>query len=292
MFPTPYFEIVSLLTEVSLRLSPSVIKGIDINVETATLVKILVYLCIALSISTPKDISRITEFSFDNISHYILLGTLSFVATTLTYFGYKELPLQTSMIISSSFPILLIIIYQFLGIEQPVIYIPFFLIAYFLMVYFLRPKPHHIEKFSQMNIEKKHTKYKAVGALILGSLIGCTSLALRKLGYDTHETSTIRTNLGALILSASYFTVSKQLPEFKAELLIKLILFNIFIGYVVSKIRSIAFETVPEVYYGIFVFVGTIIAFNITEIVPYFNISDSFDFKLENIEEKKETKDK
>ena len=285
MFPTPYFEIITLLSEITLRLSPSIIKSIDVNVETATLIKIVVYLVIALSLSTPKDINLLTKPTFSNLLHYLLSGSITFITISLTYFAYKELPLQTSMAISSSFPIFLLIILQYIGFDQPLVYLPAFIIFYLVMIYNLRPKPHQLERFTQLNPEKKTEKYKATIALISAGILGCIVFIQKKLGYDNHETNLIRTNLGALVLSMSYFAVNKKVPDVKPYLLIKLILFNIFVGYIINKVRSLAIESVPAIYYGSFIFLGTIMAYNLSDHIPFFSKSENQDFKTEKIED-------
>jgi hypothetical protein len=280
MIGTPYFEILALLTETSICLSPAVIKTVDTTVETSVLIKLLVYVLMSFLLLAPKDLKSVSDRTFENLTHYLLLGLIYFTILSLTYFGFKELPLGTGMSINYSFPIILAIVSHFsLGYEQPLIVVPFFVIVYILMLYTLFPKKAHIEKFNSMQSEKQHQKYKAIAALALGSLLSCVSFILRKTGFDTHETSTIRTNIGALLLSLAYFTSTRKMPDTRPTVWLKLILFNITIGYIVSKFRSLAFNSVSEVYYGIFVFLGAILAYKISEYLPHLRDIESEDFK-------------
>ena len=280
MFPAPYFEILSTLTEIALCLSPAVIKTVNTTVETGVLIKVLVYILIAFLLAPPKDYKSIFELSFSNLLHYIVLGSISFITISLTYFGFKELPLSTSMSINYSFPIILVLISQFfLGYDQPLYFLPIFIGAYITMLYILRPTQQHIEKFNNMDKDKKTLKYKAIAALILGSAVSCVRFVLRKTGLDSHETSMIRSNIGALIISIAFFFSNNKLPDLRPEIWIKLLLFNIFIGYIVSKFRSLAFNSVPEIYYGIFIFIGTAIAYGISEHLPNLRQIEADDFK-------------
>ena len=280
MIGTPYFEILALLTETSLCLSPAVIKTVDTTVETSVLIKVLVYVSMSFLLLAPKDLKSISDPTFRNALHYLSLGLIYFIILSSTYFGFKELPLGTGMSINYSFPIILALISHFaLGNEQPLYVIPIFIIAYMLMLYTLFPKMTHIEKFISLNAERKHEKYKAMAALGLGSLLSCVTFILRKTGFDTYESSTIRSNIGALLLSVTYFISLKKLPDLRPVVWIKLILFNITIGYIISKFRSLAFNSVTEVYYGIFIFVGATIAYKISEYLPHLRHIESEDFK-------------
>lgn len=280
MIGTPYFEILALLTETSLCLSPAVIKTVDTTVETSVLIKLLVYVLMSFLLLAPKDLKSVTDPSFKNVMHYLSLGLIYFTILSLTYFGFKELPLGTGMSINYSFPVILALLSHYLlGYEQPLIFVPFFIIAYILMLYTLFPKKHHIEKFITFDKEKQTQKYKAIAALALGSLLSCVSFVLRKTGFDTHETSTIRTNIGALLLSLFYFISLQKTPDLRPTVWIKLILFNITIGYIISKFRSLAFNSVSEVYYGIFVFLGAILAYKISLYLPHLRHIESEDFK-------------
>jgi hypothetical protein len=89
----------------------------------------------------------------------------------------------------------------------------------------------------------------------------------------------IRTNMGALLLSAGYFLTSQKLPDMRISVWAKLLLFNILIGYVVSKFRSLAFNSVAEIYYGIFIFLGATLAYKISEYLPNLRYDQAEDFK-------------
>lgn len=280
MFPTPYLEIIAIFTEIVGRLSPAVIKGIDADVNTMILIEMLVSITIAFLILSPNDYKTITKISYSNLLHSFLLGGLSFFTAKLNYFAYKELPVAISMLVRCLFPVFLVIIYFFAGFEQPLEYAPFFIGFFVLMVYILKPKPHHVEKFKNLEDNKKIDKYKAVAALSLSALLGCIGHTLKKIGIDSHETHIIRTKIFALLLSMSFFIINSKLPEMRTDVWVKLIIYYILLGSVISKIRSITFFSVPEIYYAIFIFIGTTVSYLISEYIPTLVKSDPVDFKL------------
>jgi len=146
------------------------------------------------------------------------------------------------------------------------------------MVYNLKPNTKHIEKFNIMHKEKQHIKYKAVFALLLGSFFTSIGFILRKIGFDSHESGMIRTNVGALIISLIMFIKTQKMPDLRKEVWLKLLIFNILIGYVISKFRSLAFNSVPEIYYAIFVFLGSVIAYKISDYMPHLKHTEAEDF--------------
>jgi len=226
------------------------------------------------------DVKALTTISAKNLLHYGFLGALSYLTISLAYYGYKELPTDTSVSVVKSYPIaVLFIAIFFLGHEQPIYYFPFFIAAYILMMFILRPKDHHIELFNDMSDEKKKTKLWALGALFSSMILSTTFYIFRQKGIDSHETNLIRTNIGSLLTSLGYFFSTGTTPDLRKEVWIKLIIFNIFVGYVIQKFHSTAVSTTPIVYYGTFMFIGAILAYYIKEYLPNLTSSESADFK-------------
>lgn len=280
MLPSPYFEMLAMISEGGLGLLPAVLKSVNTDVKTSVLVKILVSLTIPLLMITETDVKALTTFSFKNLLHYGFLGALSYGTVSLAYYGYKELPTDMSVSVVKSYPLALLFIgIFFLGHEQPIFYFPFFIAAYIFMMYILRPKTHHIEKFKNMSDEKKHSKLLALGALLSSMLLSTTFYIFRQKGIDSHETNLIRTNVGSLLTSLAYFFSTGTVPDLRKEVWIKLIIFNVFVGYVIQKFHSTAVSTTPIVYYGTFMFIGAILAYYIKEYLPNLTSSECADFK-------------
>jgi len=280
MLPSPYFELLALISESGLGLLPAVLKSVDTDVKTSVFVKIIVSLTIPLLMITETDVKALTTFSLQNFVHYGFLGALSYLTVSLAYYGYKELPTDLSVSVVKSYPIaLLFIAIFFLGHEQPVYYFPFFIGTYILMMYILRPKEHHIEMFQNMDDEKKTTKLWALGALFSSMILSTTFYIFRQKGIDSHETNLIRTNIGSLLTSLGYFFSTGTIPDLRKEVWIKLIIFNVFVGYVIQKFHSTAVSTTPIVYYGTFMFIGAILAYYIKEYLPRLATSENTDFK-------------
>jgi uncharacterized membrane protein len=279
MFPTPFFEITSLLTETVLQLSPVFIKWVDADVNTIILIQVLVKLVIAFFVVGQKEIDKITAITPQNFTHYLFVGTISFLSINLLYKSYKELPISLTLLIKSFTPIFLVVIMMIIGIDQPIYYLPIFLITFITLIHTLRPKSCHLERFKNMDKTKRHQKYKAALALIFLSLMGSVSHIMKKLKYDTYESNLIRTNIFALMFSVAYFIYNRKMPDIKLNICIKLILYTLIIGYFVNKIRSQAYASVPEIYYAVFIFTGIIISYIISE--KFLKHKDPEDFKEE-----------
>lgn len=280
MLPSPYFELLALISESGLGLLPAVLKSVDTDVKTSVLAKILVSLTIPFLMVTEKDVKALTTFSLNNVLHYGFLGSLSYLTISLAYYGYKELPTDLSVSVVKSYPIaVLLIAIFFLGKEQPWYYYPFFLAAYIFMIYILRPKDHHIDMFKYMDGDKQNTKIWALVALFASMVLSTTFYIFRQTGIDSHETNLIRTNIGSLVTSLAYFFSTGSYPDLRKVVWIKLIIFNVFVGYIIQKFHSSAVSTTPIIYYGTFMFIGAILAYYIKEMIPQLRTSENVDFR-------------
>jgi uncharacterized membrane protein len=260
MIPSPFFEITSLITETALKFSPVFIKWIDTDVNTVILVQVIVKLVIALCLVTQKEISEITEITPKNVFLYSAFGILGFMSTNVRYSSYKELPVSLTLFIKSLKPVFLVVILALVGFEQPIYYLPIFIITFLALLYTLRPLTQDIEQFKNIDKKDLDIKYKAICALLFLSLIGCVGPILRRYNYITYETNLIRTNIFALISSIGYFIYTKKIPDLRIDVLVKLTLYTIILGYFVSKFHANASISVPEIYYAGIVFVGIIIS--------------------------------
>lgn len=282
MLPSPYFELLALISESGLGLLPAVLKSVDTDVKTGVLVKIVVSLLLPLLLISESDVKALTTISAKNALHYGFLGALSYTTISLAYYGYKELPTDLSVSVVKSYPIALLLIGMFfLGNEQPIYYFPFFIAAYILMIYILRPKDYHIEKFANMGDDKKKSKLWALAALFTSMILSTIFYIFKVKGIDSHETNLIRTNIGSLLTSLGYFATTGTIPDLRKDVWIKLIIFNVFVGYIIQKFHSSAVIKTPIVYYGIFMFIGAILAYYIKEYIPHLRSSESPDFKKE-----------
>jgi hypothetical protein len=280
MIPSPYFELLALISETGLGLLPAVLKSVDTDVKTSVLAKILVSLTIPFFMITEKDMIALTTISWQNLLHYGFLGAVSYTTISLAYYGYKELPTDLSVAVVKSYPLALLFIGLFyLGKDQPFYYYPIFITVYILMLYILRPKQHHIEMFNDMGDDKKSTKIYALTALFASMILSTTFYIFRQKGFDSHETNLIRTNIGSLFTSIASFATAGTLPDLRPEVWIKLLTFNVFVGYVIQKFHSTAVSTTPIVFYGIFMFIGAILAYYVKEMVPQLSSSENIDFR-------------
>jgi hypothetical protein len=265
MFPTPFFEISSLFTETLLKLSPVFVKWIDTDINTIILVQVIVRLVIALCLVSRKEISEMIEISPQNFFHYFAWGILSFLSINMRYFSYKELPVSITLFIKSLAPVFLVVIMALVGFEQPIYYLPIFIITFIALLYNLRPLSQDIEQFKNMDKKDRATKYLAVFSLIIICLIGCVGHISRRFNYDTYDTNLIRSSIFTLISSIAYFTYAQKIPDLRIDILIKLIVYSLLIGYFISKFRADTYTSVPEIYYACFVFIGIIISNTIND---------------------------
>jgi uncharacterized membrane protein YedE/YeeE len=130
-----------------------------------------------------------------------------------------------------------------------------------------------------MGEEKQSTKIWALVALFASMVLSTTFYIFRQKGIDSHETNLIRTNIGSLLTSLAYFFSTGTYPDLRKDVWIKLITFNVFVGYVIQKFHSSAVTNMPIVYYGIFMFIGAVLAYYIKEMIPHLRTSENLDFK-------------
>jgi len=193
--------------------------------------------------------------------------------------GLKELPVETNLTIHRSFPIITTIIaYSLLGNHQPIEYIPLFLFAYMLMLFILRPKSDHIKKFKKLSPEKKQKKWEAFNGIFFAFILSCISFIIYSLKIESFETGIIRTNVGALFVLIFYLINSQIIPIFSFGNTIKMIILNLCMGYSLNRIRSTMRDSIPEVYSAIFVFLGTSMAFILSEIFIFLKRKPPPDF--------------
>jgi hypothetical protein len=282
LIPPPIFDLAMVSVETITGLYPALNKIVDVSKESKILVRIIVFLGLALLTAERKDILSVTEFTANNFFRYLFLGTLSFTIMFLTQNGLKELPVETNLMVQQSFPIIsTIIAYNILKRDQPLEYVPLFVCAYMLMLFVLRPKPHHIKKIEKFSQEKKNSKWKAFIGILIAAVLSCILFLIFRLKIESYETGIIRTNLGALIILIGYFIYSNQMPNMSNMDWVKLIGMNLAIGYTLSKMRLKLRRSVPEVHSAIFIFLGTTIAFLLGESEPFFKRKTCPDFEQE-----------
>lgn len=279
LLTSPIFDIFMIIIEIFVGLTPALNKVVDTSNESKIFVKISVFLLIALLLAHKKDIASVSEITANNILRYIFLGSISFIIMYCTQNGLKELPVETNLLVQQSFPVIsTIIAYNILDRHQPIEYVPLFICAYILMIFILRPKPHHLKKIKKLSEEKKKVKWNAFLGLILAAFLSCILFMIFRLNIESYETGIIRMNLGAFIIIIGYFLYTKILPDTNVMNWLKLIGINLGIGYSLNKFRLVMRNSIPEVQYAIFVFLGTSIAFLLGELYPIFKRKAHPDF--------------
>lgn len=269
-----------IIIEILAGLTPALTKVVDTTTENKTFIRLAIFLTIALLTASNRDLKTVSEFSFDNFIRFAILGSISFIIISCTQNGLKELPVETNLVIQQSFPVIsTIIAYNILQRHQPFEYVPLFICAYILMIFVLRPKPHHIKKLNSLPYEKKYTKYKAFFGLLLSSFLSCILYLIFRLNIESFETGVIRMNMGAFIIIIGYFMYQKMLPDTNIMNWLKLIGINLGFVYSLTKLRLFMRNSVSEVHYAIFVFLGTSIAFLLSEIHPIFKRKALSDFE-------------
>jgi len=288
--PSPIFDMLMIIMETFSGLYPALNKMVGAGVENNVLIRILVFLGIALVSAEKKDIASVTEISFENIFKYLFLGSISFGTIYLTQNGIKELPVETNLMIQRSFPIIsTVLAYSILGNHQPMQYLPLFLGSYIIMLLILWPKPHYIENVKKFPPETKKRKWDAMKGLIGAAFLTCITFLIFRLKFESYETGLIRTNVGALFVMIGYFIYTQKFPNMNVSTFTKLVALNLCIGYTLNRAKFFMRDSVPEVYYAIFVFLGTSIAFLISEVTTVFKHKCHPDF-VKNKHEQQITK--
>ena len=276
---SPLFEGLATLNEIGFSLYPALVKSVPTTLDTQVFARHLVFVLISLFI-TPSDLLiEVFTPTLNNAFHYLLMGGISTGILQLSYFGFEELPLDLSMPIYYSYPWLIIgfAIFAFER-KQPLKFLPFLIAAYIVMIIAFKPNMEKIKKITELPEEKRKTKYLAVASLIAATCLVGVMFILYQSGFETVGTGSIRNHLGGLLLMIGYFVYNKICPDLDWAVWSKLLFFNGIIGYLSFLFRVNSMKFVPEIYYGIFVFIGTIIAYYIAKQYPHLQRKESKDF--------------
>ena len=277
---SPLFEGLATINEVGFSLYPALVKSVPTTLDTQVFARHLVFVLISLFITPSNLLTEVFTPTLNNAFHYLLMGGISTSILKLSYFGFEELPLDLSMPIYYSYP-WIIIAFAIFAFErtQPLKYLPLLIVTYIAMIIAFKPNMNKIKKITELPEEKRKVKY-----LALTSLIGATALVgimfiLYQSGFETVGTGSIRNHLGGLLLMIGYFIYNKISPDLDWQIWAKLLFFNGAIGYLSFLFRINSMKFIPEIYYGSFVFIGTIIAYYITKQFPALRRKEGKDFE-------------
>jgi drug/metabolite transporter (DMT)-like permease len=280
LFPSPVFEISALLNETILSLYPAVIKAVKTDTETMVLVRNITFCVLGFLLAKPEDIKIAFEPSFKNASHYLMMGSISFLVLTFAYNGFKELPLEICMPIFYSYPWIILLMGMYLGRKEPIMYVIPMVITYAMMIYFMKPTLKQIEHLKSFPPEKRNKKYLAILGCVAAAILSGANFFIYKSGIENHSTGTLRTFLGTLIISICYMIYNKRLPDLQLSVWLKLLFFNGCIAFVASRFKIASIKDVPEIYYASFIFMGALIGYAVGEKVEFFKQKSSEDFNF------------
>lgn len=276
---SPLFESLAIINEVGFSLYPALVKSVKTTIDTQVFVRHLVFVGISLFITPSNLLSEVFTPSVNNVFHYLIMGGLSNMILALSFFGFEELPLDISMPIYYSYPwIIVCFALFFFKREQPLKYLPFLIIAYIAMIATFKPNVKKINKLTALPEHKRKTKYIALLAITIATLLIGVMFLLYQSGFETVGTGSIRNHLGGLLLMVAYFIYNNLSPDLNISTWLKLLFFNGAIGYLSFMFRINSMKFVPEIYYGIFVFIGTMIAYLIVKQFKYLQRKDGKDF--------------
>jgi hypothetical protein len=276
---TPAFEVAMLFNEMVLSLRPTIVRSVGSDVSTQVLIHNLSFIVMSMLIAKPSEISGVFDTSVKNMFRHFGMGLLSFLIVSLTYFSYKELPLELSMSIVYSYPWILAGLSIILLKTQEYKYFIPMIITYIMLMYHLRPKPHHIERLKSLPPEKQNTKCLAVAAAVVGTLLIGLRFFIYKSGAENYVTGTLRTYMCTLFIVFIGFILNKQIPDLRPATWIKLVCFNISIAFISSQFKIAAMEELTPMYIGSFIFMGALIAYTISQKIPYFKAKVHEDFE-------------
>ena len=277
--PSPIFEGAAIINEIGFSLYPALVKSVSTTLDTQIFARHLVFVIISLLITPTDLLTEVFSPSLSNAFHYLLMGGLSTSILKLSYFGFEELPLDLSMPIYYSYPWIIVCFAVFaFERKQPIVYLIPLTLAYIAMILTFKPNMDKIKKITDLSEEKRNTKYLAIISLIGATFLVGIMFILYQSGFETVGTGSIRNHLGGLLLMAGYFIYNKVCPDLDWQVWAKLLFFNGVVGYLSFLFRVNSMKFVPEIYYGIFVFIGTIIAYLITKNYPSLQRKEGKDF--------------
>jgi hypothetical protein len=276
---SPLFEGLATLNEVGFSLYPALVKSVPTTLNTQVFARHFVFVLISLFITPSNLLVEVFSPTLNNAFHYLLMGGISTGILQLSYFGFEELPLDLSMPIYYSYP-WIIIGFAIFAFErtQPLKFLPYLIVAYIVMIMAFKPNMEKIKKITELPETKRNTKYLAIASLFGATFLVGVMFILYQSGFETVGTGSIRNHLGGLLLMTGYFIYNKISPDLDWAVWSKLLFFNGVIGYLSFLFRVNSMKFVPEIYYGIFVFIGTVIAYYIAKQYPHLQRKESKDF--------------
>lgn len=276
---SPLFEGLATINEVGFSLYPALVKSVPTTLNTQIFARHFVFVLISLFITPSNLLVEVFSPTLNNAFHYLLMGGISTSILQLSYFGFEELPLDLSMPIYYSYP-WIIIGFAIFAFErtQPLKFLPYFIAAYIAMIIAFKPNMEKIKKITDLPEPKRTTKYLAIAALFAATCLVGVMFILYQSGFETVGTGSIRNHLGGLLIMIGYFLYNKISPDLDLAVWSKLLFFNGVIGYLSFLFRVNSMKFVPEIYYGIFVFIGTIIAYYIAKQYQHLQRKEGRDF--------------
>jgi len=278
-FETPIFEIAMLLNEITMVFRPAVMNAVGSDVSTQVLIHHLCFIVLGMCLAKPSEIASVFDTSANNMFRHLGMATLSFVIVSLTYFSYKELPLELSMPIVYSYPWILAGLSIILLKTQELKYLLPMIVTYGLLLYHASPKPHHIERLKSFSPEKKKTKYLAIAAAAAAMLLIGVRSFIYKSGAENHVTGTLRTYISMLVVVFIGFFIDKRYPDMRPEAWAKLIIFNVCVAFAASRFKIFAMQKVSPMYIASFIFMAAVIVYTISQKYPYLKSKGHKDFE-------------
>jgi hypothetical protein len=209
---------------------------------------------------------------------FIIQGGISFLIMTLTYTGFNELPLELGMSIFFSYPILWVIISQLFIKQQPWIYLPLFIAAYATMLFVIRPNPQHIKQICNEEPEKRRKRITGILSLIGAVGVSAMLFYIKRSGLTTVNESFFRGHIGTLLYILGYFLFTGEKLDTRPEVWMKVIGFSALFGFAATRFRMWGVEERPVVYYSIFIFLGTALAYLVGKRIPHLKRKQHPDF--------------
>jgi drug/metabolite transporter (DMT)-like permease len=255
--------ITTILAEIALALHPILIKEVPASLTAQLFARLGTYGTLSLALATPSERNE-TWGSLSSVSSSIAFGIMTIVHIASSYISYALLPAGSALALFYTYPFMNILAGAlFLGDSIPLWIIPLMLIAFTGVILIAKSTK---EEDIETPAEHIETPFKGVGWGIAMALLSALTETLIFLvakvprGEHTPWLSMSRLYPGALLAFIAWVLSTGRITELYASTSswIKLLSFNVFIGFLGYSLRFFSIPLLPTAIFSILTFIGVI----------------------------------
>lgn len=244
-------------SEIALALYPILIKTVPTNLPTQLLSRILVYSALAYWFSSETDV-YLTWGTLHGAFRSSLLGLLTFLHISASYYAFQQLPAGVSMSLFYTYPIWNLL-GAYLGFGE---HFSFFQILLVIIGFLGTVLVAYGNKDPDPEKQKDPYNWKGIAA----GLFAAFSESLMYFAVRTAERPSpfyaiLELYPAALVFLGATILMTKSSVDFRPLVWARMLSFNTLVGFLGYCLRFYAIPRVPTVVFSILSFVGVLASF-------------------------------